>query len=122
MKKAIVLYDGNCTLCRKTMRIISFLDIFQQLNFINVLSPEAAALIQALHLKSDDLLFDMHIIEGTKSWKGYQAYQRISLRIPLLWVFVPFLYFPPIRFVGERIYRRVADSRTCRVVPSMEKS
>ncbi|MBF0503864.1 MAG: DUF393 domain-containing protein [Candidatus Omnitrophica bacterium] len=121
MTKAIVLYDGNCALCIRTMKTIAFLDIFKKLYFINAWSSEAIAVIEALNIKSDDLLVDMHIVEGVRFWKGYPAYQRISLRIPLLWIFVPFLYFPPIKYIGERIYRRVADSRTCQIAPLRDK-
>ena len=115
--KPIVLFDGNCALCRRTIKVLSFLDIFRQLKFINALSSDAAGIIQERDLKLEDLLYDMHIVEGASSWKGYEAYQRISLRIPLLWLLVPFLYFPPVRNVGERVYRRVADSRTCKIEP-----
>ena len=121
MKKPIVLYDGNCALCRKTIKTLAFLDVFQRLMFINVLSPGAKDIIQNLNFNLEDLLYDMHIVEGNKSWKGYKAYQRISFRIPILWILVPFLYFPPVKYVGERIYRRVADSRTCRVEPVRTK-
>ena len=115
MNQVFILYDGNCTLCRRTMKTLKFVDLFNQLKPINVLSADAAPIIKELNLKLEDLLFDMHIIEGTRVWKGYQAYQRISIHLVLLWVLVPFLYFPPIRLLGERIYRRVADSRTCQV-------
>ena len=67
MKKAIVLYDGNCTLCRRTVKTIGLIDIFRQLTFINVLSSEANTYYSIeLNFKLDDLLFDMHIVEGTK--------------------------------------------------------
>lgn len=115
MKKAIVLFDGNCSLCQKTVKTIGYWDIFKQIRFINFLSPQAKPVIDELGLKIEDLLYDMHIVEGKKSWKGYEAYQRISLCLPLCWVLVPFLYFPPIKKEGMRIYRGVADSRTCQV-------
>jgi len=115
MNQAIILYDGNCTLCRRTMKTLKCLDVFNHLKPINVLSADATSVIKSLNLKLEDLLFDMHIIEGSRSWKGYQAYQRISLHVALLWILVPLLYFPPIKFIGERIYRRIADSRTCQV-------
>ena len=122
MKKAIVLYDGNCSLCRRTIKTIAFLDVFGQLIFINVLSNDAAEVMGELNFKLEDLLIDMHIVEGKNFWKGYQAYQRISRRIPALWILVPFLYFSPVRYVGQMIYRRVADSRTCRLEPGINRS
>jgi len=121
MATALVLYDGNCSLCRKTMKIVVFLDIFKRLKFINVLSSEAGPVMQSLNLKIEDLLTDMHIVEENRFWKGYEAYQRISLHLALLWILVPFLYCPPIRLIGERVYRRVADSRRCRIEPGRIK-
>ncbi len=120
--KATVLYDGNCSLCRRTMKTIAFLDVSHQLNLVDILSSQAGPMIQEWHLKLEDLLFDMHIVEGEKLWKGYEAYQRISLHLPLLWILVPVLYFPPIRWIGLRVYRRVADSRACAITPMRTKA
>lgn len=117
MSRAVILYDGNCSLCKRTVKTLAFFDIFHQLEFVNFLSQEAEKVYKPLNLTLQDLLFDMHIVEGTRTWKGYEAYQRISLRLPLLWVLVPFLFFGPIKRIGINYYRKIADSRTCVIKP-----
>src|SRR5690606_5766163 len=47
--------------------------------------------------------------------KGYEAYQRIAWRVPVLWLTLPFVYLPPIAAIGRRVYRHVADTRACSV-------
>jgi predicted DCC family thiol-disulfide oxidoreductase YuxK len=50
-----------------------------------------------------------------RAYVGYDTYPQICWRTPLLWLVAPFLYLPPISWVGRRIYRRIADSRECEV-------
>ena len=48
---------------------------------------------------------------------GYRAYARLAPRLPLLSPLIPILLLAPVRALGERIYARVAESRTCSLVP-----
>jgi len=61
---------------------------------------------------------DMHAVRGDgQLFAGYEAYQQIAWRIPLLWLFAPIMYLPPVAWLGRRVYRRIADSRDCEVEP-----
>jgi hypothetical protein len=51
------------------------------------------------------------VISGKKFNAGYDGYRWMALRLPLLWLFVPVLYFPGVPQVGGAIYRWVAKNR-----------
>ncbi|MEN0111164.1 MAG: DUF393 domain-containing protein, partial [Planctomycetota bacterium] len=132
-----VLYDGNCGLCRRTMAVLGVLDWLQQLRPVNALDRKAVEREGLGCLDDAALMADMHAAWRRRrepdaageftageepvqrdSWgvaKGYGAYQAIAWRVPLLWLALPLVYLPPVVMVGKRVYRRVADSRACRV-------
>lgn len=119
-----VLYDGNCGLCRRTMAVLGVFDWLQSLRPVNALDRAAVEAECLGELDDAVLMQDMHTAwRGAGGWgvaKGYAAYQTIAWRVPLLWPLLPVLYLPPVAAIGQRIYRRVADSRACRV-PSAPK-
>ncbi len=125
-----VLYDGHCGLCRRTMAVLNQLDWLQSLKPVNALDRQAVEAEGLGHLDDTALMQDMHAAwkvaessgEGdTSDWKsakGYDAYQHIAWRVPILWPTLPIIYLPPVAAIGWKIYRRVADSRAC-TVPSV---
>jgi len=108
-----VVYDGNCKLCRRTIATLKVFDIFGRLTFVNALDNQALTTHNLGWLDEQALLVDMHAVLQRKSWKGFQAYRVLAARIPIFWPILPLLYVWPIPVVGNLIYRRVADSRTC---------
>lgn len=115
-----VLYDGNCGLCRRTMGVLGTLDWFRTLKPINALNRSTVEAEGLEYLDDAALMQDMHAAweDPEVEWrdaKGYAAYQAIAWRVPLLWPLLPLLYLPPVAAIGRMIYRRVADSRACRV-------
>lgn len=122
-----VLYDGNCGLCRRTMAVLGVMDWLQSLRPVNALKREAVEAEGLGQLDDAALMQDMHAAwrdgDDWKVAKGYTAYQAIARRVPLLWPLLPILYLPPVAAIGRQLYRRVADSRACRVptAPSGER-
>lgn len=114
-----VLYDGNCGLCRRTMGVLGVFDWFQQLRPVNALDRSRVESEGLGYLDDADLMQDMHAAwragDDWRDARGYAAYQAIAWRVPLLWPVAPLLYLPPVAAVGRGVYRRVADSRACRV-------
>jgi len=68
---------------------------------------------------------DMHVITPVgQTYAGFDAYRSLAWVIPLLWLVLPLLYLPPVKWLGSKIYRRVADNRcttACRL-PQGEQS
>jgi hypothetical protein len=58
---------------------------------------------------------DEGVVDGWRTAKGYSAYQQIAWRVPVLWPSLLFIYLPPVVAIGWKVYRRVADSRACKL-------
>lgn len=124
---SVILYDGNCKLCRRTISILLALDWLHVLQPINAFHREEFTALGLGQLDDADLMNDIHAawkssktpVSGDENqWqiaKGYNAYQQMAWRVPLLWPSLLLVYLPPIAAVGRRIYRKVADSRACTV-------
>ena len=110
-----VLYDGNCGLCRRTMDLFKFFDIFGRIIYVNALNAGQVADRDLAWLDANALTVDMHVVRGKKVWKGFAAYRVLASRIPIFWLVSPFLYLWPVPAIGNLIYRHVADTRSCEV-------
>ena len=121
-REMYLIYDGNCQLCRRTIASIRVFDIFGRVTYVNALDEEALANHDLLWLDSNALLRDMHVVVQRKRWIGFSAYRVLASRIFILWPILPFLYVWPIPKVGNRIYRYVADRRTCSINKAPLKS
>lgn len=118
-----VLYDGNCKICRRTIAILQRFDMFGRIVYVNALDHAELKRLGLGWADTAELFQDMHAISGTAKWKGYDAYRKLTLRIPLFWPIWPLLWVPPVPQIGAVIYRKVADSRMCSVrkaVPTKE--
>ncbi|QDU57877.1 DCC1-like thiol-disulfide oxidoreductase family protein [Aeoliella mucimassa] len=115
-----VMYDGNCRMCRRTMSILLALDWLKLLRPVSAFDREQIDQLGLGHLEDDALMRDMHAAEfgATREYhitRGFDAYQRIAWRMPVLWLTLPIVYLPPVAALGKSIYRRVADTRACSV-------
>jgi predicted DCC family thiol-disulfide oxidoreductase YuxK len=115
--KALVLYDGQCPLCRKSVGILRRLDWFRRLAYVDArdgahLPPHAPP------LEPGRLLEEMHLLapEGGRVYHGFAAFRWMAWRLPLLWPLAPFLYVPGVPALGQRLYLWVARNRF-RLVP-----
>jgi len=96
---ATVLYDAHCKLCRRTAGTLAIFDWTNSLTF----APNT------------DLYFSVVAANG-RAGVGYEGYKLIAARVPLLWLFRPFMGLPGVQQLGTAIYQRVAASRTCAIL------
>jgi predicted DCC family thiol-disulfide oxidoreductase YuxK len=116
-KKALVIYDGQCPLCRKSVRLLQGLDWFDLLAYHDArklellppaaVPPDPARLLEEMHLLTPD---------GKRLYHGFKAFRWLAWRLPLLWLVAPFLYLPGMESLGQRVYLWVARNRF-RLVP-----
>jgi len=111
----IVLFDGNCTICRRTIATFQRFDILGRVCYINALDTPKLKELQLTWIEPAALMRDMHAVAGRKTWKGYECYRTLALRIPILWPLWPLMWFWPVAVVGRMIYRKVADARACSI-------
>ncbi len=116
-----LFYDGNCGICRRTVAVTKRFDLLGRIHYVNALSAEGAVGLSAAGISQEAALHDMHAVLGSKITRGYDAYRTLSWRIPVLWPLSPLMYLGPVAVIGRRVYRKVADSRTCRLPGSLPK-
>ena len=109
-----MLFDGNCRLCRRTIRLLQATDVFRQLIPINALDTRARSDAGVGNLDPDALMEEMHVVVAHRTWSGFSACRVLAGRIPLFWPVWPFLYLWPVPILGRRVYRHVAAHRMCR--------
>ena len=105
------LYDGNCQLCRRTIGMLRMFDVFERIEYVNVVTAGDGE--HYMGIERAQLMVDMHAVRGQRVWRGFEAYRAMAARIPVLWVFWPLLWIWPATALGQRRYRHVADSRGC---------
>jgi predicted DCC family thiol-disulfide oxidoreductase YuxK len=116
-----VLYDGGCSMCRRTIAVLSYLDTFRLLEFHDVTGawpghdPRFAGLTPARCLR------EFHVVPpGSRPVSGFDAYRSMAWWLPLVWPVLPFTYLPGARRIGRAVYQRVSARRctgACQLSP-----
>jgi predicted DCC family thiol-disulfide oxidoreductase YuxK len=110
----IFAFDGGCGICRKTAAGLSRNTLPGGVEYVSAQEGLRSGRLPA-DADLSRLLTDIHLFTPDAAYVGYVAYRRLAWRTPLFWPVLPFLYLAPVRAIGERIYRRVADGRSCQV-------
>jgi predicted DCC family thiol-disulfide oxidoreductase YuxK len=115
--QALVLYDGQCALCLKSVAALRPLDWLHRLHLQNARDLESLP-PRDPPLVPEQLLEQMHLLPpgGRKVYRGFEAFRWIAWRLPLLWPLAPFLYLPGMKSLGQRVYLWIARNRF-RLVP-----
>jgi predicted DCC family thiol-disulfide oxidoreductase YuxK len=113
----LVLYDGQCALCLKSVENLRRFDWLHTLAFQD--ARDVLSLPQREPpLDPDRLLMEMHLItpDNKHLYHGFAAFRWIAWRLPLTVAFAPLLYLPGVPPFGEKIYLWIARNRF-RLVP-----
>jgi predicted DCC family thiol-disulfide oxidoreductase YuxK len=110
----IVLYDGGCKLCRRTVAILRSFDLF------DALRPAAGLLDEPSRnaypqITNAMLTRDLYAAAGSRFAAGYDAYVWIAKRLLLLWPIAPVMRFSPVEVWGRKVYQGIVGSRHCEV-------
>jgi predicted DCC family thiol-disulfide oxidoreductase YuxK len=108
-----VLYDGDCGLCQRSIRVLQGLDIFELLRWVDFRTTQVEA-------DRSRLEHEMAAVTRGRTFFGFSAYRAMAWRIPAFWPILPLLYLPGVRLAGDHIYRRIAARRhgICHVEPA----
>jgi len=111
-RRAVVLYDGMCAFCRRSVRVLKALDWLDRLRCQDA---RAAAHLPACEVPLDPrrLLEEMHVVtpDRERAYAGYRAFRWLAWRLPPLWPVAPLMYVPGTLWLGNRAYRWVARHR-----------
>jgi len=113
----VVLYDGQCRVCRRAIALLRAFDVLNELELVSG-SSEDPRRLRYPHITDDMLAHDLYVVEGNRRASGYDAYRWIACRLPLLWPVAALLWLPSFARIGRRWYRRIADSRACSLLSS----
>ncbi|MBI4341647.1 MAG: DUF393 domain-containing protein [Candidatus Omnitrophica bacterium] len=109
--RGLLLYDGNCGFCLESVKRVRVLDVFGWVDPLNFhLQPDLTRLSPALtpqRARSEIILIEPN---GRVSG-GFEAFQRLTRRLPSLWVLAPLVHLPGAGWIGGRVYRWVAEHR-----------
>src|SRR3954452_19819961 len=93
--RAVVLYDGDCPLCRRSVAILKRNDWFGKLAYQNA-RDEAGWPPSAVPLSKERLLEEMHVVTPDRqhAYAGFAAFRWMAWRLPLAWPLAPLMYLP----------------------------
>ena len=107
----LVLFDGGCPMCRRTVRRLHRLDWLNRLTFADGTDAERRERF-APGLTDAQIMREMWVVEPHRRSGGYDAMLRIASAVPLFWPFLIVGSLPGIRHIGGAIYRTIAARRT----------
>lgn len=110
--RAVVLYDGKCPLCRKSVAILRRLDWLGRLGYHDANDVENLP-ESSVPLAPERLLQEMHVVTpgGRSVYAGFAAFRWMAGRLPPLWPVWPLLFLPGVPWLGRRVYRWIARRR-----------
>jgi predicted DCC family thiol-disulfide oxidoreductase YuxK len=117
-----VLYDGDCSFCRRTIAAIRTFDVFDCIDYADARQSDTLHLPNTGNIDRSDLLQDMHAFSDKTQYRGVAAYRAMAVRIPCFWPLVPFLFSPPVEGIANKIYRSVQLHRSCSLVERKQRS
>jgi predicted DCC family thiol-disulfide oxidoreductase YuxK len=91
-----IIYDGECGFCRSSIRLVQVMDLWGKLEYV----------------PGDKGMSEMRLdLPDGKTYGGFFAFRRISWMLPMLYPFIPAVYFPGAGILGPAVYRWVARNR-----------
>ena len=106
-KPIIIIYDSLASTCCRNVRVLKFLDIFEQLQFqdFRQLDLDKYNDQHRLNLEEIALTDRINIISQDHCYRGFSGCKFIVLALPLCWILTPFIFLPGLSFLGEKLYQ-----------------
>jgi predicted DCC family thiol-disulfide oxidoreductase YuxK len=115
----LVLYDGGCGVCSRSVVVIARLDVLKRLRFADVVADWPWLSREYPKLRRDACLREMHVVTSDgRLLAGFDAYRSLAISLPLAWPLLPLMYIPGVPQLGRRSYRAIAARRnttTCAI-------
>jgi predicted DCC family thiol-disulfide oxidoreductase YuxK len=110
--KAVVLFDGDCPLCRRSVAILKRLDWLGRFAYQTAREPENLPPAE-VRLDPKRLLEEMHVLtpDRQRAHAGYAAFRWIAWRLPAAIPLAPLMYVPGVPWLGNKLYLWIAKNR-----------
>jgi len=110
MKRAIVIYDGDCGICEKFKKIVMRLDWFHRFEFEPFQQDQI--FLTYPWLSREECEKELKLIEDEKNvFGGADAVLKICFKVPLLMIVGRLFWIPPLRQFARWAYVKVANNR-----------
>ncbi len=111
-RPTIAIFDGRCVICNTTRRLVTALDWFKRVQFID-LHDRSAVSAAAPTLDHATAMGEIHVIaDNDQLYAGFQGTRRMLKDLPLGWPLWALLHLPVIGdWLGPRLYRFIARHR-----------
>jgi predicted DCC family thiol-disulfide oxidoreductase YuxK len=108
-----VLYDGHCSICRRSVRLLKGWDLLDRLNYLDFRTLDVAAYNAHRNVNLDPVELEkaMHVVWRGRVTSGFEGCRTIATALPLFWPIVPLLYLPGLSHGGAAAYRWLARNR-----------
>jgi predicted DCC family thiol-disulfide oxidoreductase YuxK len=113
-QKVYIIWDDTCSFCAKFISILVKLNLNNVITFIGSSNKMQ---IENFNIPEMDLLNSIQLVNENNSVRvqGYDAIIYALKLNPITLSINPFMNFRPIRSIGKRVYRHVADRRSCKI-------
>lgn len=108
--KLIVFYDSWCPVCSRTKNILMKIDWLERLDYASIRDLSVLDKYPLDPRKVEKRMHTIWINEG-KFENGIRSIISIAKQVPLLWLFVPFLYMSLYFGFGVKMYDWLASKR-----------
>ncbi len=106
-----VIYDGQCVLCRQSLRIIQRLDWLKRVEPLELQNKEKVN-SEYPDLEHEALMGAIHVVtKDNRVLVGFFAIRYLMRFLPLTWLALPLVYLPGMNWLGPRVYNWVARRR-----------
>ena len=111
-RSLVVLFDGGCPICRRTVRTLRRLDWLNRLQFADATNADIRRQV-APSLSLDDAMRQMNVVDAQGRLSGgYLAQLRIARQLPALYPLGVLGALPGVKQMGTVVYRYIAANRT----------
>jgi predicted DCC family thiol-disulfide oxidoreductase YuxK len=108
--KDVVIFDGQCKLCRAGTRRLQALDWLSRFHYVPLQDAEIRE--NYPDLTYDMLMAEMYVVtRAGKRYGGAAAFCYLTWRLPLLWPIAPIVNLPGTLGIWSWLYKIVARNR-----------
>jgi predicted DCC family thiol-disulfide oxidoreductase YuxK len=108
-----VVWDDSCSFCARCVTWGKRLDVWGAVRWVGSSSPAA---YDGTGVTPEAAAFALQLVEPDGSVRsGYHAVRGVLEVVPGGFLIAPWMALPPVARIGERVYRHVAESRTCAI-------
>lgn len=105
------IFDGYCVLCKQTKRMVTVLDWFKRVEFLDVHNWNVVE-SRYPNLDFETAMGQIHVVSPDgKMLGGFDGMRRLLRDLPLTFPLWLLLHLPGMDWLGNKVYRFVARNR-----------